>query len=831
MPRWVLIWVTAVLCLGDARAGSLSAQVNGTSLALRLTGTFAAGAHGLRLAWFNDLNSAPLGSGTFQGTAAAGAINLSAALKATPGVYRMDAALDGAQFASTHVVIPGAEKQGGDFYINGQPFSGFFWYWRGLQWIFKKEGGRYANITVDNLLRPVADGGFGFNCIFTDNTWQFKPNDFDYLKQVGGHVFVQTCMWAGLNPWGPKDWNAGITPDPIILSDGTPTKFGSFDSPRNRDNFVRDLKLFKSLYGSPPALLGFYMFESTPDMPWDNRSLYSDYSPASKDRFRQWLARRFGTVDKFNGLRGGHLGSFAEAEPPASPDDATARGYDPAYWNDWIDFRYWDMADFLGWARGQVKTLFGQDKMLVAIEGLTSSYAANDPDVTGANSQYAIDERLRAHAADAIGVEGTYDYLPNHTRILRRATEFDGSGLPAIPILMDYYNYSWQPKEMYAEPAEIPRLRFVDELGEGATGGILEHTGEWMVRWEENAPHMTDEMPGGFRLIGQVNALRSRYQGLFAQARAPHDISVVIPVWQLRYDPRYKRQQRWVDSTGAAMQQALQRSQREIQMLYADEPLPAGSDALFVPTGYRISLDFISRLEAVVKQGGRVYLEGNPMMDETGHAIPFPLQELVGATVAPESETEFNSMDGDPLKCKESWKLENVEGDVLAKFADGSAAVVRRHYFNGEVIYCPSMVGAGGAAAGWSNAIFETNFPEAYRRYYDEIAGEFSKPLMRIVEGASSPSDLRLHLLVTKQTELLLVTNWSAGPQHFVVRLGFPVGVAADLRAGRTIPINHYDLSLQVAGHDWAAIALSATPAEMAAALQETRASFALEAR
>lgn len=834
-----ILWMLAGTWLGSGSEGSargaLAADVAGDALTLHLTGAFAAGSHSIRLAYFNDLDSAPLGSGTFQGVVSGSGIALSAAIKATPGVYRINAAVDGAPSGETVVYIPGVERNRGDLSIDGQPFSAFGWAWRDFDYIFKKEGGKFANINLLNLLRPVPAGGFGFNCVFTDDSWRLKPKDFDYVAQVGGHVCALTLIWAGLNPWGPADWNTGVQVDPIILSDGTKTKFGSFDSQHNRDTFVRDLKLFKGIYGSPPSLLGFYMFESTPDMPWDNRSLYSDYSPAAKDHFRHWLAGRYGSVAAFNAKRGAHLASFAEAEPPLSPDDVAAKGYDSGYWNDWIDFRYWSMADFLGWARSQIKALFGPDKMLIAIEGLTSSYASNDQNVTGANSQFAIDERLRARAADAIGVEGTYDYMPNHTRILRRAADFHGDGLPDIPILMDYYNYSWQPKEMYAEPADVPKLRFVDELGAGANGGLLEHTGNWLVRWEENAPHMTDDMLDGFRQIGQVNEVRSRFPMLFAQARTPHDISVVIPVWQLRYDPRYRKQARYGDHTEAAFQHALQRSQRAIQVLYADEPLPTPAGALMVPTGYRISLDFVQRLKNAVEGGANVYLEGAPTMDEEGHPIANPLEELTGATVEPETAGEFTSMDGAVLKCNEARKLSGVTGEVLARFADGGVAVERHQLGRGQVIYCPSLVGSAGAQAGWTNAIFEINFPEAYRTYYQKIAGMLNTPIASIF-GAASPSDIRVHLLQTKNATLVLVTNWSPTAQGFTLRLNFTAGVAADLRVRKPLSLGGAGtggstLQVHLAGHDWVAIALSDSPEAMGEALKDPGASFALSAK
>ncbi len=178
--------------------------MNGQSLTLRLTGTFAAAPHSLRLAWYNDLNSATLGSGTFPATAAGGVIELTAALKATPGVYRIQADLDGAPFSTTRIYIPGIERDGGDLYMDGQPFSAFAWTWRGLDYVFKKDGGRFANINVDNLMRPVADGGFGFNCVFSDSLWTLKPSDFTYLDKVGGHVCVITCVWEGLDPGVPR---------------------------------------------------------------------------------------------------------------------------------------------------------------------------------------------------------------------------------------------------------------------------------------------------------------------------------------------------------------------------------------------------------------------------------------------------------------------------------------------------------------------------------------------------------------------------------------------------------------------------------------------------
>jgi len=811
-----------------------SAAVNGATLTLRLTGAFSAAPHTVRLSYFSALNGAPLGSGTFQAAAAGGVIALAPPFKAAPGVYRIEAAVDGLPFASAPLFIPGVERVGGDLYIDGQPFSGFFWTWRPLDYVIRRDGGRYSNLNVANLMRPVAAGGFGFNCIFTDNLWLLKPGDFAYLDKVGGHVCVQTTAWAGLRAWGPASWNAGFNLDPIILSNGSATPFASFDSAKNRANFVHDLQCFKKEFGNPASLLGFYMFESTPDMPWATNSLYSDYSPPSKARFRQWLSTRFGSIARFNALRHAHLPSFDAVEPPATPQDCAARGFDPAFWNDWIDFRYWDMADFLGWARGQIQALFGADKMLITVEGLTSSYTGNDSNVTGANSYCAIDERQRARQTDAIGVEGDSDYMPNHVRVLRRATDFNRDGLPDIPILMDYFNYSFHPEE-YGEPADIPHLRFVDELGEGATGGILEHTGEWLVRWEENAPHSTVQWLDGFRRIGLINEVRSRYPGLFAQARVPHDISVVIPVWQMRYEAGYRGEARLGELDAEAFQHGLQRSQREIQMLYADEPLPPRENALMVPIGYRTSLDFVRRLEAAVKQGARVYIEGVPLRDESGHTIPFPLGELVGATVAPEYLTDFNSPCGGALHSLVAWKLENVEDDeVLARFADGAPAIVRHRYFKGEVIYCPSPVGIDATWSAWHGADWQVNFPEAARAYYAGIASMLSHPIATL-SGAAAPSELRVHILDGPHTRLVLITNWSTTAQDFRLQLQPPAGVAADLRARKLLAITpspgQTAMQLHIEAHDWAAIALAPTPAALEAGMEDARASFEVGAR
>jgi hypothetical protein len=188
-------------------------------------------------------------------------------------------------------------------------------------------------------------------------------------------------------------------------------------------------------------------------------------------------------------------------------------------------------------------------------------------------------------------------------------------------------------------------------------------------------------------------------------------------------------------------------------------------------------------------------------------------------------------MDGSLLSCVESCKLENVEGDVLAKFADGSPAVIRHRYFKGEVIYSPSLVGSAGAGGAWKDSMFEINFPEACRAYYANIASMLSDPIASVF-GARSPSDVRLHLLVANQTQLLLITNWSADPQDFQVRLRFGAGVAADLRAGKPLSVSggpgQTSLQVHMGGHDWAAIALAPAPAALQAGMSNPGASFVL---
>jgi hypothetical protein len=761
-----------------------------------------------------------------------------------PGVYKFTGQIDGQNLDPITLYVPGVRRDHGDLFINGQPFSGFVWSWWPLSQIpgTDSKDTTLNQYSAQNMLRPKELGGFGFNCAFIDPT-QLKTTDFASLAKVGGHVCIGVCTWTGIKAFGPKTWNTGVKLDPIILSDGTVAAGGGgcFESKHNRDIFVHDLQCFKDTFGNPESLLGFYCFESGPDMPWANRNLYTDYSDASKNAFRTWLAQRYGSLAAFNKKHHKNFNDFSQVQPPKNPDDVTAQNFDPSYWNDWIDFRYWAMADFQRWAKEQIKNIFGPDKMLVTIEGLLASSATNDSNVTGCNSFCAIDERLRAKTTDFIGVEGTYDYSPTDVRILRHATDFNHIGLPDIAIVMDYYNYSWQPSQSYGERAEIPRLRLVDILGAGGSGGILEHTGEWTIRAEQNemlqkgtadpksdiarpgqanieATHVTLDNLRGYGMIGEINALRNRYPALFTHAHTPVDVYESIPIPQLHYDSRFRQDARWWDLLVSGFQTAMQRSQIAPGIFYSDELIPSDATTLMVPLGERTSEAFLFELRGAIANGAKAYIEGTAIFDEFGRPRNFPLADMVGATLggAPtgsqgQKYTRLNLSNGQTIDCMRPCNLQNVKSEILGRFADGTPALVRNHFGKGEVIFSPSLIGAAAGEEEWKNAIYKLNYPEGSRKFYQQALLSFCDPTVT-VHGALSPQDLRTGILVKDKSTVLMASNWSANTQSFTLDLRGNYTVAYDLRNQQWINVKnnngHITLPMQCGGYDWSAIAL-----------------------
>lgn len=142
--------------------------------------------------------------------------------------------------------------------------------------------------------------------------------------------------------------------------------------------------------------------------------------------------------------------------------------------------------------------------------------------------------------------------------------------------------------------------------------------------------------------------------------------------------------------------------------------------------GDRISSAAVQRLEALVRAGARVYLEGVPQLDEQGKAAPWRLETLVGATIASlPAKSSAMTLDDPWVFGTGRGALVPVEQSVtvtlkpptmasqaksqkgaftpvgsrtVARLEDGSPAVVINVLGKGEVVWLPHRLKVGEGA-------------------------------------------------------------------------------------------------------------------------------------
>lgn len=148
-----------------------------------------------------------------------------------------------------------------------------------------------------------------------------------------------------------------------------------------------------------------------------------------------------------------------------------------------------------------------------------------------------------------------------------------------------------------------------------------------------------------------------------------------------------------------------------------------GPESFLLRLGDRISGATIDRLEKLVRDGATLYLEGVPLLDETGQSVPWRMATLTGAqiTAMPPKKTEivledpwvFGTKRGGRVPVEQtvsitlnppsmSGQAKNVKGTftpvgprAAAKLPDGTPGLVINSLGKGEVVWLPHRLQIG----------------------------------------------------------------------------------------------------------------------------------------
>lgn len=116
---------------------------------------------------------------------------------------------------------------------------------------------------------------------------------------------------------------------------------------------------------------------------------YICYCDKSQQMFRDWLEKKYSTIDKINDTWNTKYKSFADIEAPASHNAQPLSDVNRAAWYDWSDFNTRRFTDYLKWVKEEMRKF---DPKTPICAGGTSSMLGSSNSVTGIDEEMIINE-------------------------------------------------------------------------------------------------------------------------------------------------------------------------------------------------------------------------------------------------------------------------------------------------------------------------------------------------------------------------------------------------------------------------------------------------------
>lgn len=180
--------------------------------------------------------------------------------------------------------------------------------------------------------------------------WDWLDRAIDTLHAAGLGVILGTPTAT------PPKWVVDAMPDmPAVDRQGRPRGFGSrrhycFSHAGYRAEAARITRAVAQRYGDHPGITGWQT-----DNEYGCHDTVQSFSPAARDAFRLWLARRYGSIEALNKAWGNvfwsmEYRSFAEVELP----NLTVTEANPAHW---LAFRRFSSDQVVSFDKAQVDIL------------------------------------------------------------------------------------------------------------------------------------------------------------------------------------------------------------------------------------------------------------------------------------------------------------------------------------------------------------------------------------------------------------------------------------------------------------------------------------------
>jgi beta-galactosidase len=543
-----------------------------------------------------------------------------------------------------------------------------------------------------------------------------KPGEFhfDWLEQCVEMAAKRKLDVILCTPTAaPPIWLSQEHPDVLPVDQhGTPQRHGGRRhynpmSPSLREATTRIVTALADKFGKHPSVIGWQI---------DNEYGGShDQSAHTHAGFREWLKRKYGTIENLNVAWGNQFWNqyytdFCQILLPPSGDPIYAN---PHHTLDGQRFWSWAFADFNKIQTDILKPRIGE-------RWITTNFMPFSPPVNPGDM--APDFNLMAW--DSYPITGWEKHPTDES--FRVA---DPSPISFMHDLMASYHGRWGLMEI--QPGQVNWSGFPVLVYPGAVRLWLwtayAHGAEFITTYRYRQPRFGIELfhhglvgtdgvtqtPGGrefVQVIDEVKRLDKPQAATSAKstksAAAPEPVAgLLFDFEQLWYFISLRQAKRFNDTAWISQWYgSLARAGMRVEVIHPNKPWPTNLSIIVAPAIQMVDDGLIKQLDDYASAGGNLVLTCRTgLMDRNGQLfegpIAKPILPLIGGTIEaydslPEALDGQVEMDGQKFKWGAWGDLLYAEPTtkVVAKYADqfytGAAAVIAHKYGQGGVTYC-----------------------------------------------------------------------------------------------------------------------------------------------
>jgi beta-galactosidase len=491
-----------------------------------------------------------------------------------------------------------------------------------------------------------------------ESTWtSWEPREgefqFDWMDRIVDKMQaagIQVVM--GTPTYSIPPWLYAKHPEVMVIPLGqvrTPREFYGIrqnmdiSHPVYREYCERIIRKIAEHYGKHPGVIGWQIDNET--------GAYGTAGPNVQAGFKEWLKRKFGTVEAMNKAWGlVYWGQLVDSWDNLPPRDGIIN---PGWKLEWERYQRWLVTDFLGWQAKLVREYADPRQWVTQDFHGATRYAVDSQeiskflDVASINPYHDTQERL-----DGWWISFAGDF----TRSMKRA--------PYLVTETNAQTTGWDARSQYPPFDGQLRLQAWTHVASGAHmveywhwhslhygqetywKGLLGHDLEPNRVYEE-----ATRIGAEFKRLGpQLAGIMPRNRVAILHSIDSHWGLQFMPIGAVGRDERGREKANY-----ASVEDQLHRALYDLgvgsDFVFAEEPDFSGYDVLLVPPLYVASDALLGKIADFAKAGGHVLLTLKSGFTNEWNTVrwtraPGPLREAAGV-----SYQEFSSLK-EPLKLK-----------------------------------------------------------------------------------------------------------------------------------------------------------------------------------